>query len=141
MSEELTDDESKSLKEYLGFGAPVPEEKHNVHSFLNRVATSTDTTKIGNLTIEEIGMPRLTLRTYKDLSLIAGKIMGNKFLSDYYAAQAEILTSTSLSKDGKLINLAVIQKRQIEDTTKPRKENKGMFKKKEPENTGESNIT
>lgn len=137
-NEGLSSDENKAVQDYYGFGAPIPEEKHNVHSFLNKVATSEDTTKVGNLTQEEVGMPRLNLRTYKELSLIANDIMDNTFIGDYYDKEAEILTSTSLSKDAKLISLAVMQKRQIEDVTKPRKENSGWFKKKEekpPEQT------
>lgn len=133
MQEELTQEDRELLKNYSSFAAPLPEEKHNVHSFLHKVATSDDTTKVGNLTAEEIGLPRLNLRTYKELALIANTIMDNKFISDYYDKESEILTSTSLSKDGKLINLAVLQKRQIEDVTKPKKENSGWFKKKEPE--------
>ena len=134
MSEEQLNDlspqEKALVKEYLG-GAPLPEEKHNIHSFLYKVVTQDDTTKLGNLTAEEIGLPRHTLRAYKEIALIADKIIDDPDLKDYYNAKAEILTSTSLSKDGKLINLAVMQKRQIEDVTKPRKENSGWFKKKE----------
>lgn len=127
----LTDDQKSALADYLGYGAPIPEEKHNVHSFLNKVATSDDTTKTGNLEVTELGMPRLTLRTYKDLALISSEIIGNPFLADYYTKQAELVTATSLSKDAKLINLAVIQKRQVEDVTKrPRNPNSGWFKPK-----------
>lgn len=134
MTEEtLTSEEKEQLKEVLGFGAPIPEEKHNVHSFLFKVATSTDTTKLGNLTEEEIGLPSKTLRTYKEMALIASKLMNNINLGDYYDKKAEIITSTSLSKNAKLINLAVIQKRVVEDETKPRKENKGWFKPKNKE--------
>ena len=129
--ENLTTEEKQALKEYLGIGAPIPEEKHNVFSFLNKVATSDDTTKVGNLNIDELGMPTLTLRAYKDLGLISDKIIGNTFFHDYYIAKGENITATSLSKDAKLINLAIMQKRIIEDTTKPKKENKGWFKKKE----------
>ena len=122
------------MKEYLGYGAPIPEEKYNVHSFLFRVATADDTTKLGNLTAEEVGIPNITLRANKELALISNKIMDNVYYSDYYTAKGEILTSTSLSKDAKLLTLAVVQKRVIEDATKPlRKENTGWFKKKEPE--------
>lgn len=135
----VTPEQSSAIKEYLGYGAPLPEEKYNVHSFLHKVATSDDTTKLGNLTAEEIGQPRHTLRTYKEIALIADKISTDEQLKDYYNAKAEILTSTSLSKDAKLINLAVVQKRQIEDVTKKPKENTGWFKsKKDPnENQGE----
>lgn len=133
MTEAELSPEDKKLLESSGYGAPLPEEKHNVHSFLHKVATSDDTTKVGNLTDEEIGMPRLNLRTFKAIALDAEKILDNQFISDYYKAQGEIITSTSLSRGGKLINLAVLQKRQIEDVTKPKKENSGWFKKKEPE--------
>jgi len=130
--ENLSPEEKKALTEYLGFGAQLPEEKYNVHSFLNKVATSDDTTKTGNLKEEELGIPKISLRTLKELSLISDRIVGNTFFKDYYTAKGEILTATSLSKDAKLISLAVVQKRQIEDLTKTeRKENKGWFKPKE----------
>ena len=130
--ENLSPEEKKALTEYLGFGAQLPEEKYNVHSFLNKVATSDDTTKTGNLKEEELGIPKISLRTLKELSLISDRIVGNTFFKDYYTAKGEILTATSLSKDAKLISLAVVQKRQIEDLTKiERKENKGWFKPKE----------
>ena len=139
--EELTQEQKEQLKEYLGFGAPLPEDKQNVFSFLNKVATSDDTTKTGNLTIDELGMPTLNFRTYKDLALISNKIIGNEFFNEYFIAKGEILTSTSLSKDAKLINLAVIQKREIQDTTKPRKVNAGWFKKKPKEGEeGEQSV-
>lgn len=133
MEENLTKEEQEALKEYLGIGAGMPEEKHNVHSFLNKVTSTDDTTRVGNLSAEEVGTPLLTLRTHKELSLISEKIIGNDFFRDYYKDRGEILTSTSLSKDAKLISLAVIQKRQIEDITKPKKENRGWFKSKNKE--------
>ena len=132
-NEELSEQEKASLREYLGVGATLPEERHNTHSFLNKVATARDTTKVGNLDKDELGMPRINLRTLKEMALIAGTIMANEKLKEYYTAKGEILTSTSLSKNATLINLAVIQKRQIEDiqVNKVRQENKGWFKKKD----------
>lgn len=132
--ETLTTEEKQVLQEYLGYGAPIPEEKHNAHSFINKVASEDDTTKVGNLTQEEVGEPKLPLRTLKELALISDKIIGNDDFKKYFLEKGEILTATSLSKDAKLITLAVIQKRQIEDVTKSTKKNKGWFKKKnEPE--------
>ena len=135
MTEEdnLSSQEKETLKEYLGFGTPLPEEKHNVHSFLYKVATADDTTKVGNLTAEEVGLPKISLRGLKNAALIAEYIVGNKEISEYLKAKGEILTSTSLSKDAKLLTLAVIQKRILtaEDTTKIRKQNAGWFKPKE----------
>jgi len=127
----ISEAEKQELKDLLGVGAPVPEEKHNVHSFLYKVATSDDTTKLGNLTEEELGLPSKNLRTYKEMALIGYKLMDNETLGDYYTSKSEIITATSLSKNAKLINLAVITKRVVEDETKERKENKGWFKSKD----------
>ncbi|UCD20928.1 MAG: hypothetical protein JSW08_00050 [archaeon] len=130
----LTPEEKKALSEYLGFGVPLPEEKHSAHSFLYRVATADDTTKVGNLKEEEVGEPKITLRGVKELALISDKIIGLDVFKDYFNQKGEIITSTSLSKDAKLINLAVIQRRQIEDLSKSeRKINKGWFKPKSKE--------
>ena len=128
--------EKEQVSQLIGYGGALPEGKHNVHSFLNNVATSEDTTKTGNLTADEVGIPKHPLRTFKNLSLIANDIMGNPDIANYYNKKAEILTSTSLSKDAKLLTLAVVQKKEIADTTvKPRKENKGWFKKSSNSNS------
>ena len=132
-AEELTEEEKEALKQYLGVGANVPDEKQNVHSFLNRIATSQDTTKTGYLKDSELGNPTLTLRTFKDLALISDKIIDNELFKEYYNAKAEILTATSLSRGGFLAKLAVLQKREMADVTKDipeQRENKGWFKKR-----------
>ena len=100
--------------------------------FLNKVATSEDTTKTGNLKDEELGYTRFSLRSYKELALASEKLCQNDTWADYFKKKGEILTATSLSRNGFLTNLAVIQRRQIEDmNATPAKENKGWFKPKE----------
>lgn len=128
---EISDEERETIRNALGISAPLPEEKQNIHKFLHDVATAEDTTKVGNLNEEELGMSELTLRANKELALISENIIGLDYFSDYFLKKGEIITATSLSKDAKLINLAVMQKRVIEDATKRRKENKGWFKPKE----------
>jgi len=127
----LTEEEVVELQKYLGAGSPSPEEKHSVHKFLADVSTSDDTTKTGFLDAPEVGIPKHPTRTLKNVSLICSDIMGNPFLQQHYQNESEILTATSLSKDAKLISLAVISRRQLEDVTKPKKENKGWFSKKD----------
>ena len=134
--EELTPEEKQELSNYL-YGTPVSEEKHNVHTFLHKVATSDDTTKLGYLREEEIGMPKHPIRAYKQFALMSDKIIDNPLFNEYFLAESEIVTSTSLSRDAKLLNLAVIQRRQVEDITKPKVVNKSWFKKKEPTQEGE----
>ncbi|MCK9371127.1 hypothetical protein M0R04_14540 [Candidatus Dojkabacteria bacterium] len=130
--EELTKDEIAELQSVLG-GAPRPDEKHNVHKFLDEVAKSDDTTKTGFLSIEELGKPINPARTHKRLALISKDILDNPYFTQHFLNEAEITTSTSLSKEAKLITLAVTTTKQIADITKVHKPNKGWFKKKEPE--------
>lgn len=131
VTDKLTPQEAQELQQYLSAGAPAPDEKHNIHKFLSEVATSEDTTKTGYLDKEEVGTPTHPTRTYKSLALTADKIMGNSFLKDFFNAEAEILSSTSLSKDAKLLEVAITSTRQLGDVTKKAKPNKGWFGKKD----------
>ena len=97
MEEEMTQEQAEEYIKSLGV-APIPEEKHSVHSFLFKVATADDTTKLGNLSVEEVGLARLPLRTYKELDLFCDEIADMKYFSNYFKKKGEILTSTSLSK-------------------------------------------
>lgn len=130
--EELT----QKVSQLLG-ATPVPDEKLNVHTFLHNVATAEDTTKLGylivNKDVNELGVPRFPLRTLKELELYCIDIANMDYYASYFKKKAEILTATSLSRDAKLLTLAVLQKREIADTTKNLKVNKSWFKKKEKE--------
>ena len=139
MTEEMTESESNELYQYLAQSqsAPMPEEKYNVHTFLHRVATADDTTKVGNLSDAEVGTPKHPTRALKEFALIAGKIINNPFFEDYFSQEAEIVSSTSLSKEGFLVKQATTQTRQIADVTKKRMKNKGWFQKKEDKVEGE----
>lgn len=110
--------------------APSYEERQTVHTFLFNVATAKDTTKLGFLNDEEIGKPKLPQRTLKELALFCKEIMNQKEFGDFFEKEAEILTSTSLSKDAKLLTSAILQKREVADVSKPKVVNKGWFKSK-----------
>ena len=130
--EQLTPEEQAIFEEAVkNYGAPQQDEKHNVHTFLHKVSVSQDTTKTGNLSEEEIGVTKYSLRTYKKLKLISDKLIGDDMWAEYYRDKGEILSATSLSKDGFLMKQATTQTRQIADITKPRVQNKGWFKKKD----------
>ncbi len=130
--DEMTQEQAEEYLKSLG-GAPAPEEKHGVHSFLYKVVVSDDTTKLGNLKEEEVGVPKLPLRTYKELALFCREVADMDYYANYFDKKAEILTSTSLSKEAMLIKLAVVQRRETTNILKaPPKENKSWFKKKNP---------
>ena len=133
IDDSLTDEQLARIIEKVSGTTPMPEEKHNIYTFLTNIAVAEDTTKVGYLKEEELGMPILPIRTDKSLALWSGEVMENLFFEKFFSAESEITTSTSLSKDVFLAKLGVLQKREIADVTKPKKENKGWFKKKEKE--------
>lgn len=131
MNEELTDTEKEELKDILGYGGVADNSRQTVHSFLHNVATAKDTTKLGNLREEEIGLLSNPVRSFKHLALFSDSIMKNPELANFFNSSSEIGTATSLSRDGFLTKLAVVNRKEIADVTKPRKENKGWFSKKD----------
>ncbi len=103
--------------------------KQNVHTFFTDIIKSEDTTKTGNLTQEELGVPKLPVRTYKELALFSEDIYGDASWKDYFNKMSEIQTATSLSKEGILIKLSVTNKKELADMTPSKKKNKGWFNK------------
>ena len=126
----MSDAELNQLVEKLVGTTPVPDEKHNAFTFLTNIAITEDTSKVGYLKDEELGTPQLTVRGDKSLALIASDIMENKVIADFFKKEAENTLATSLSRDGFLAKLGVMQKREIADTTKKPKPNRGWFKPK-----------
>jgi len=123
---EMTEEQAESILR------DIQEQKQNQHTFLTKVIQSKDTTKTGNLTQEELGSPRVPLRTFKQLELFCRDIYCDEDWANYYQQLAEIHTSSSLSKDAKLLNLSVTSKKELADMTpKEKKENKGWFRKRE----------
>ena len=133
INQEMTEEQIAEVVEKMVGVTPQPEEKSNVHTFLTKVAQEDDTTKLGNLTQEELGMPQIPVRSDKSLALWSDMIMTNPFYKDFFLKESEDTTSTSLSKEGFLVKQATLQKKEIADTTKKHTVNKGWFKRKEPE--------
>ena len=115
------------------------EGKQNIHSFLTNVIKAPDTTKTGNLNQDELGYPKLPVRTYKELELFCNEIWGVKDdWGNYFNKMSEIQTSTSLSKDAILLKLSATLRKELADVSperKPMSDNKGWFKSKDNQNT------
>jgi hypothetical protein len=135
--EVLSDEDKQVIRDAVGYGGSVPDSKQNVHTFLHSVATADDTTKLGFLKEEEIGMMPNPIRSYKHLAQFANDIMHNEGLSTFFKANSEIVTSTSLSRQGFLIDRAVVQKRELRDTSMgEKKQNSSWFKSKDDKKEG-----
>jgi hypothetical protein len=131
MTDEKTISESEAEEMLRDFAA----QKYNVFTFLNNIAKAEDTTKTGNLSKEELGTSQLPIRTYKELKLFCERIGSDKMgkaWAEYFKDMSEIQTSTSLSKEGFLDRLAVLQRKELADLSPTEKrKNSGWFKKKE----------
>ena len=133
--EEPSQEDEEALKRLamaMQGNAASPDDKNNVFAFLNSVASSPDTTKTGFLRddkdLDEVGTPKLPVRTFHSLALIADQIIGNEYLKNYFEREAEIITKTSLSRNAKLLSLGVLQKKEVADVTnRPRRQNKSWF--------------
>ena len=135
--EVMTRDEAQEIVDRTYGTAPIPEEKHSVHSFLHKVATSDDTTKTGFIIEEEMGLPTLTLRSCKELALFCKEVADMEYFANFFNKMGEVLTSTSLSKEGFLTKLAVIIRRETSNILRaPMKVNKGWFGKKKQSSEG-----
>jgi hypothetical protein len=125
MSEELTEEQAQEIIRNIG------QDRHSVHSFLDNVASAKDSTKTGNVGIDELGMPQLPVRTYSELAIFCDEIADEPAWATYFNKMKQSNLSTSLSKDGFLIKAAITTKKELADVTQsPRKENSGWFKKK-----------
>lgn len=138
---EVTDEEKQELKEaaeaqdegYSGPIPPMPEEKYTVHKFLHNVVMAEDSSKIGNLTPEELGMAKYPVRTCQELALFCEDVADKPGFADFFDKEGEIVLATSLSREALLIKLAVTTnlRTQRKLSLDEKKENKGWFKKKE----------
>ena len=142
VEDSMTREEAQDVVDRTFGTAPIPEEKHSVHSFLHKVATSEDTTKTGFIMEEEMGLPTLTLRSCKELALFCKEVADMEYFADFFNKMGEVLTATSLSKEGFLTKLAVIIRRETSNILRaPMKQNKGWFgKKKQSSEGGLQNI-
>lgn len=128
MAEGLTEEESQEIiKQFM-------DSKSNVHTFLTNIVKTKDTLKVGNLRVDkdvdELGSPRLPVRTHQELALFCNDC-GMPWMASHFAGMSEIITASSLSREGFLIKMAVTQKKEVKDSTKPKVENRGLFRKKE----------
>ena len=128
MSPEAQEELYKVLEAY---GSPEAVQKHNLHTFLNEVLKTKDSTKVANLTDEELGTLKYSVRTLKEFQLISEIIIENPVFAAFFASEAEnVGLAPSLSRNGRLITLAVTQKRTLADETKVRKPSSSWFKPK-----------
>lgn len=117
---------------YRRFGV----EEKGIDNFFLEIVRATDTTKIGNLTKDELGTPQLPVRTLKDLKNDCDLIPSMSSFATSFSKTSEDILATSLSKEGFLIKMRVTQKKEFLDKAK-KKVKTGLFGGKKEEDVEE----
>ena len=124
--------------------APVVDEKQNVHTFLVNVIKEDavmNVAKLGNLRddkdVNELGRPIWTLRGSLEMARMSDMLMSNKFFSDYFNAATIETNASSLSSSGFLVRQATTQTKQVSDSTKRKRINKGWIKSSTEQSGGD----
>jgi hypothetical protein len=130
LAEALTDDPRLSSA-----AAPTAKEKQDIMNFFNNVLSTDDTTKVSNLSDEELAQ----VRYYQRAALYALEV-DYTLVGKYIRKRAEIVLSTALSgktRGGFFLQLINTAKKMIESrsskgtfTQKDAGGNKGWFKKR-----------
>jgi len=133
MEEQLTQEEVDLLAQ-SGLGYPQQEDKNNIFTFFKKVLSMDDTSRTANLTETELGGVRIPVRTLEMLSLYCCQ-MGLTGLGEHFMKEAQVITNTSLSREGFLDKLVVTSKKEMETSTRmppTASQKRRWFKKKNP---------
>lgn len=126
--EQLTPEDIEAVRQIAGVSGlyPESEEKRNVFAFFNQVMLQPDNLKTANLDKDELGSAILPVRTRLELALFCRKARMKGF-AELFEQEAQITLASSLSKEAKLIELAVTQKREAK--TQFKKGSAGLAKR------------
>ena len=111
MEEEYYEEGEEDEGEYGGYAnVPQQKEKDDLFSLFGKVWQALDSSKVANLSNQELGMLPMSVRDNLNLKLL-GKTFGHKNFADFFGARAEIINATSASKKGWFTELFVSQKK------------------------------
>jgi len=105
LREELSESDSEA------YGVSEPERVYERFKFLTEVRDMPETIKTGYLTKPELGFPLFPVRFWLNLELIAA-LKKYQILRDYLHDKSTITTSSSLSRDGFLLNTAITRRKE-----------------------------
>lgn len=100
---------------------PDKPEKDSFYRFARDMLDKKDSTKIANVQKNELGTPKITLRAYQDLALYA-QAEGLDKVSEYLYNKGEVISKTSMGKEGFWAKLLVTQiKKETKTSESPKK--------------------
>jgi len=102
-------------------------EERGIDAFFLELVRADKNLKIGNLTKDEIGLPRLPVRTLLELSDDCHIISSMSSFETDFKKQAQDMVNTSLSKEGFLVRARITQKKELLDSTKKKERRRSLF--------------
>ena len=131
--EDLEEEEAERQQEAYD---PVYNPKEDLYSLFWKVVKETDSSKVGNLKKEELGMLDLSVRDCQKIALLADTL-GHPGFATFFRKQGELILATSASREGWLPTLFVSQRKlKVKETStqnlpqfqQPKKK-KGLFRR------------
>lgn len=111
MEEDDYDDYQDQLDEQQEFAdVPTPKKKESLYELFKSVLRLPDSSKVGNLSLAELGALNITVREAQRIAVLAETFHHPKF-AEFFKKQAEITLQTSASKKGWFVELFVSQKK------------------------------
>lgn len=107
--EDQYEDSAEMQQDIMEDLSPTPRNKDDLYTLFWKVINIPDSSKVGNLNKDELGMLQISVRDLQRIRLLAYSL-GHKYFGDFFGAQAEIILSTSSSKEGWLPELFVSSK-------------------------------
>jgi len=89
---------------------PTGKKKDDVYSLFKRVWRAPDSSKIANLSNQELGMLPMSVRGNQYMALL-GKTFNHPDLASFFMGRSEIILATSMAKKGWFTELFVSQKK------------------------------
>lgn len=117
-------------------GYPKSPTKDNQYKFFRDIIRLVDTTRIANLSKNELGESLIGVRHYKEIAAYA-EAEGLDKVAEYINGKANIVTSTSMSKKGFWSELFMTQIKKEKKAKQTEEVNKKWFHKKTGEESGE----
>ena len=98
------------------YGSPTPEELNNQWSIIKNAIDKDDALRTTLLLPEELGRPLFSVRFYMDLKYLS-EYYNAPILSNYFESKVKNITSSGMSREGFIMNLAATRRR---ETTRKR---------------------
>lgn len=96
--------------EYYEDNSPAYQQKDDLYSLFWKVINMPDSSKVGYLDKQEIGMLNMTVRDCQNIALLCDSV-GYTETAKWLRKRAQIILRTSSSKGGWLVNLFVTAKK------------------------------